>query len=600
MYDLSWSDEARWREHGGGTPIPPPPPDRAVSAAGVMLWEEHCVECSVPECYTTCRLYVARKDQKCARFVYGVQANPHAAGLFPFGADISFRRWGKLEARCFGVPRMVPVEAIRRYARWQRRVERAVNAGSDVLAPVNPKRRLNGLQTFVRHALMDRRGAASDEADAFYVKFYSPGSEEFALQVELIQERPVFRDVIHVKPGWNEKIIPVDAMRVQPGTPGRVLLAMANEQTARLVFTWLDFVRFADAATQPAAGPVAPAATVKCVAWDLDGTLWDGVIGDVGADHVVPSDRALALVRELDSRGIIQTVASKNTHEVAWAKIEALGLADYLLYPAIHWGPKSESLKAIAAELNINVDTFALIDDSPFERAEVQAALPQVRVYDVVELEALLERAEFDVPITEASRVRRLSYLAEAQRKRVGAVFSGDTVGFLRSCGLIMTIGAPSAPERARCLELIGRTNQLNLSTRRYSDEEFARLLDADGVECFALRCSDRFGDYGLVGFVAVDVSAPAPVLTDFVLSCRVAQKMVEETFIRWYAARAQRRGADRLRAVFIATERNKPLREALGAVPFTVTNVDERTQLLEFIFDGPVDVPDVVRIEAS
>jgi FkbH-like protein len=597
MYDLSWSDAAAWRGYHGAEPIPPPPADRAVAAAGLLLWEEHCVECAVPVCYATCSLYVARKDGKCARFAYGVFANPQVQGLFPFGADIFFRRWGKLEARCNGFPKMAPLDTVRRYARLQRRAERVVNAASDLLQPINPRRRLNGLQTYARNALLLRQSARREDIDAFYVKLFSPNPEEFDMQLEFHQDCPVFRDVIRVRPGWNEKIIPVETMGVEAGKLGRVLLAMGNEQSARLVFTWLDFVRFEEPAPD---GVAEPAARVKCVAWDLDNTLWDGVIGDVGPENIIPNERALALVRELDRRGIVQTIASKNNYEIAWAKVEELGLADYLLYPAIHWGPKSESLRSIAAEFNINVDTFALIDDSAFERAEVRAVLPQVRTYDVEEVDVLLARTEFDIPITEAASLRRLSYLVEARRKRVGAVWSGDRTGFLRSCELVLHIAPPSDAEQPRCLELLQRTNQLNLSTRRYAQDDFARLLTSPQIECFALRCEDRFGEYGLVGFAAIDVSGPAPALRDFVLSCRVAQKMVEETFLRWYARRAQQLGADRLQATFVSTARNAPLRDALGTLPFVVRHSDESGELLEFVFDGPVEIPDVLRIDAA
>lgn len=611
MYDLTWQNEALWREQKGGAPIAPAPDDRPVSSAALLLWEEHCVECSMPECYSTCRLYVARPDQKCARFVYGVFPNPEVRGLFDYGADILFRRWGKLEAQYSGTPRMMPVNAVRRYARWGRRFEQVASAAGDVLQPISPRRRVNGLNTLVRAKWLDRQSVApapAPTADAFYVKFFHPGDDEFDLQVEFHQDRPISRDVIRVKPGWNEKVIPLDEMiGADPHTKGRILLALSNEEVARLVFTWLDLVCFQQPVdVHPDARPSAtstvpeikPAAKVKCVAWDLDNTLWTGVIGDAGAENVVPNERALALVKQLDERGILQTVASKNTYEVAWAKIEALGLADYFLFPAIHWGPKSESLKSVATELNINVDTFALVDDSEFEREEVSSSLPQVRVYDVTEIERLLQAPEFDVPITEASAKRRLSYLTEAKRKRVGAVWKGDYDSFLRSCGLVMHIERPEGGARLRCLELVQRTNQLNLSTRRYSDAEFAELFESPAFDCFAIRCADKFGDYGLVGFAVIDRSGEAPTLRDFVLSCRVAQKKVEETFIYWYARRVQELGSDRLRATFTATDRNKPLREALRAVPFEVVGQTANSELLELPLQAPVSIPDVIQIE--
>jgi predicted enzyme involved in methoxymalonyl-ACP biosynthesis len=119
-------------------------------------------------------------------------------------------------------------------------------------------------------------------------------------------------------------------------------------------------------------------------------------------------------------------------------------------------------------------------------------------------------------------------------------------------------------------------------------------------MESFALNCRDRFGDYGLVGFAVVDVSTDLPVLIDFVLSCRVAQKRVEETFLSWYGRRAQRRGATGLRARFAPTDRNAPLREALAAVPFDVTVEQSGAQLLEWTFGDRIEIPDVMQLEES
>src|SRR5262249_32601793 len=158
---------------------------------------------------------------------------------------------------------------------------------------------------------------------------------------------------------WNEALIPASRFHLGANPKGRILVSLANDREARLVFTWLDFVSLAPAPTAPSDKPkpkAKPAKKAKCVVWDLDNTLWQGVIGDAGPENVSPNVAVLEMIRALDERGIVQSIASKNTYEIAWAKVESLGLADYFLYPAIHWGPKSESLKGIADELNINVD----------------------------------------------------------------------------------------------------------------------------------------------------------------------------------------------------------------------------------------------------
>jgi FkbH-like protein len=610
MFDLMWSDDTTWRAKGEDGVIPPAPPDPGISAVGLLLWEEHCVECAIPHCYTTCRLYVPRRDKKCARFEYGIVANPNARGLFDYGADIRFRRWGKLEAKWHGMPRLESVERARMLARADRSLLRPVNAAGVLLQPISPRRKVNGAYTLARERWLARKfvGDGAGEGAAFFAKFFVPGDRELSLQLELYQERPAFRTTLRAVPGWNECLIPLVDFGVDLTQPGRLLLSLGNDEAARIIFTWLDVVALEEesAPKRPMSPTGAehvsawPSEKVKCVVWDLDNTLWKGVIGDDGAAVVVPDARALSLVRALDERGIVQSVASKNTYDVAWPKIVELGLQDYFLYPAIHWGAKSGSLRAIADELNINIDTFAFIDDSPFERAEVKSALPQVRVFDAVELDTLLARPEFDVLVTDASRKRRQSYLVEASRKRVASSWKDDINGFLRSCNLVMRIGAPEPEQRTRCLELLQRTNQLNLSSRRYSETEFSALLDDATNECFAIHCRDRFGDYGLVGFAVADISEDRPRLVDFVLSCRVAQKRVEETFLCWYGQRAQRRGALAVTARFVPTERNAPLREAMRAIDFDVTRCDDGSHLLVWTFDGAVALPDVVEVEEA
>jgi len=608
MYDLMWQNAQRWKESGGADAIPEPPPDPDVISAAVLLWEEHCIECAIPECYTTCSLHVPRLDHKCARFVYGIYPNRSVRGLLQFGADVSFRRWGKLEAQFPGRPRLATRDALHRLAAREIWMERSANVVSDLLQPINPKRRANGLVRAIRaHRMRHPASETTAAPDALFVKFFSPTQEPGDLVVEAHQDQLVFRDSIPFRHGWTERAIPFSQLQLNPAKNVRLFVAPANDRSARLVITWLDLVVFRARQVPPArptgtasgASVVKPAAKVKCVVWDLDNTLWRGVIGDLGPEGVTPSPEALELVRALDERGIIQGVASKNDYDVAWSKIEEMGLADYLLYPAIHWGPKSQSLLGIADKLNIGVETFALIDDSAFERGEVASSLPQVRVYDATEMGQLLGQPEFDIPITEMSRARRLSYLVEAKRQRVAATWGADYEGFLRSCGMVMRIGAPRPEHKARCLELIQRTNQLNLSSKRYGQPEFDERLADNHFQCFAFDCADKFGEYGLVGFASVEVTGPVPILRDFVLSCRVAQKRIEEAFVYWYGRRAKERGADRLRAVFVPTSRNRPLRDALAELPFKLIENTDAGQIFEMPLAEPLEAPDIVRVDA-
>jgi len=214
----------------------------------------------------------------------------------------------------------------------------------------------------------------------------------------------------------------------------------------------------------------------------------------------------------------------------------------------------------------------------------------------------VLDRPEFDVPVTSASRQRRLSYLTEVHRDRAREVFAGDYLDFLRSCAIKVRIFKPStAAETLRCLELIERTNQLNLSGRSYDAEAFDRMLRAPGNLCLAMECEDRFGNYGIVGFASVVEDAGQPMLLDFVMSCRVAQKRVEHSVFDWLARRARERGHRKLLADLRPTSKNKPLMKVFEDMRFS-TEKEEAGRVLLALDLATADLEDgaVIALDAS
>jgi len=622
VYQLTWRNAVAWKRRDGNLPVPAAPPDPAVTHAALLCWEEHCVECAMPQCYSTCSLFVARPDQKCARFVNGIVPNHQVRGLFLWGADIRFRRWAKLQTEMPSRLAMLGTTTLQVQSSLLDWSENVVSGLANVAQRWSPKRRLNGAFTWARRKLYERQSAIlkhrATQPHAFMVKCYSPESAAFRIQIELVTDIPVFRTSLQIEPGWNEHYLDAaELISLAAGNAGRLRLSIENDQEVRLIFTWLDFVCLkngvasipqfnhsgggstgSEQAIDLIQNWSAPSTKIKCVAWDLDNTLWHGVIGDAGAAGVSPNDEMIGLIRRLDERGILQTIVSKNNYETAWPKIEQLGLADYFLFPAIHWGPKSRSVQQIADELNINVDTFAVIDDSPFERHEISHLLPQVRVFDPADGASLINDAAFDVPVSEESRSRRLKYLTEAKRRRVHQSWRGDYDQFLQSCHMMLQIRHPQMDDRSRCLELLQRSNQFNLGGRQYQADDLASLLESPAHDCFCFDVADDFGAYGIVGFAAFEATTGGPLLIDFVLSCRVAQKKVEATFLLWYAARQQLLGHDQMCARLRVTSRNAPLREVLDQLGFSCLTSEGDQQLLEFRFPDAVTVPDIITID--
>lgn len=584
MYQLEWKDKQRWFRRPRQGKVVACPDEKQVKAASALIWEEHCVECSAPACFTSCQLYENRGDGNCRRFSYGIYPNRGFSGLLGYGADIRFKRWGKLEAVWPETPTLFPINQIRcldfilGWFDWL----------SQCFAKILPvkfklgRRMLNGLR-FVRQGalkLFGRWAGMATTPDALYIKFYSPEPKSFNLQLELIQDVPVFRNNLKVVPGWNEHVIPFGKLNFLSGTFRYLRVWVDKDEEVSLVFTWLDLVKFASGIAVPQKS--ASADKVKCVVWDLDNTLWKGVIGDDGKAGVQAVPEALKLIQRLDQRGIIQTVVSKNEYATAWEKLVELKLDQFFLYPAINWNPKSVNIALIAKELNVNVNSFALLDDSVFEREEVLAAYPQVRVYDPAVMASLLDYEEFDVPVTKEAGLRRIKYLEDINRKSVEKSWNGSLDEFLKECSIELKVRCVHLQEQIdRCLELLQRSNQFNLSGKRYSADEFLAHLRNPDFDSYVLEVQDRYGDYGIVGFVSVQKKSDAVIATDFVMSCRVARKKIENAFFYWYLSRQECVGK-KAYACMKVTGKNMPLRQVFAELKFVVVAETDSELMLQ------------------
>ncbi|MGW1146374.1 HAD-IIIC family phosphatase [Streptomyces sp. NPDC002454] len=296
--------------------------------------------------------------------------------------------------------------------------------------------------------------------------------------------------------------------------------------------------------------------TVKCLVWDLDETLWQGTLLEDA--QVRLTDEVRKVVSELDSRGILQSVASRNDHQHAWARLEALGIAEYFVLPEIGWGAKSESVRRIADRLGFAHTTIAFVDDRPAERAEVAFHLPEVRCYPAEQVLALPKLAEF-TPATSTvdSRRRRQMYQAGFRREAERAATRGPDEAFLRSLDLRMRIGRATGDELSRVEELTLRTSQMNATGVHYPDAVLRGLIDDPGHEVLVVTMADRFGPHGAVGVLLLERHPGLWHLKLLATSCRVVAYGAGSTLLNWLAGAAVRAGVH-LVADFRATDRNR------------------------------------------
>ena len=332
---------------------------------------------------------------------------------------------------------------------------------------------------------------------------------------------------------------------------------------------------------------------IKCVVWDLDNTLWDGVLVEDGAERLKAD--VSDVIQELDRRGILHSIASKNNREDALQAVKRFQLDEYFLCPQISWQPKSQAIKAIAQQLNIGMDSILFIDDSEFELREVKAGCPEVRVLNAEHYRSLPEMNECKVPVTAESRERRKLYQVEASRQTVAQSFSNDYMAFLRHSQIRVTVRPMTEENLERVHELTQRTNQMNFSGNRYDRDVLRKLLSSPDLDTFVLSCEDRFGSYGVIGFSIVDRREPR--MTDLMFSCRIQSKRVEHAFLACVIRRYIAETGKDFYANYRKTPRNAPSGEVFRDLSMEEMETRDGVQSLRFRKDREVPEDGVIEV---
>ncbi|RGD62168.1 HAD-IIIC family phosphatase [Kitasatospora xanthocidica] len=327
---------------------------------------------------------------------------------------------------------------------------------------------------------------------------------------------------------------------------------------------------------------------VKCLVWDLDNTLWRGTLLE---DHevVLPEEIRRTIV-ELDARGILQAVASKNDHDHAWQQLEALGVAEYFVLPRIGWHPKSRSVKEIADGLNFALKTVAFIDDQPAERAEVAHHHPEVRCFDAALAAELTGLPEFSPAVVTVDAARRRSmYQAGFRRTAEREEFTGPDEAFLRSLDLVMEIKRADDADLSRVEELTLRTSQMNATGVYYSDADLRALIADPEHEVLTVSLTDRFGPHGAVGVLLVGYHERVWHLKLLATSCRVVSFGAGAVLLDWLIGEAAAAGVH-LAADFRRTDRNRMMEIAYRFAGFTDAACDCLAELRSADADADAD----------
>ncbi len=334
-----------------------------------------------------------------------------------------------------------------------------------------------------------------------------------------------------------------------------------------------------------------PGSTVKCVVWDIDNTLLNGIYLESG-DQPPGADPVLtAVLAELGGRGILHAIASKNPPEAAVHTARVTGWR--FAASECGWGRKSDALARIAGTLGIAVDALAFVDDDPYERAEVCFALPEVLVLSPEEAAEAAGWPEFSPSVVTAEARRRGEMYAERQQRQAAERSFGGTRGeFLESTGTQVDIAAATSADVPRLRELVLRTRQFNTAAGQaqaadpaagsagpdrgtvaagggMTQDWFLGLLSAGDGDVVTVRLRDAFGDDGVVGGCVVARDAGTWTVLLLMMSCRAMGRGVIDAVLAWLVRQAARAGARCVRIPCLPDSRNVPLRLALAAAGF-------------------------------
>ncbi len=320
----------------------------------------------------------------------------------------------------------------------------------------------------------------------------------------------------------------------------------------------------------------------RLIVVDLDNTMWGGILGDVGweglklggHDHIgeAYADFQRGL-KALNNRGVLLTIASKNYEENALNAIdkhpEMILKKNNFASWRINWQDKAQNIIEIASEVNLGLSSVVFIDDNPAERGRVKEALPEVLVPDWPEdpadyLSALNALTCFDIPaVSEEDKKRAEMFVAERERRNLQKTSISEE-DWLRSIGMTVEIDSIDESSKSRVAQLFNKTNQFNLATRRLNENELLGWLDGGNRYMWTFRVSDKFGDSGLTGIITLDIDGKVAEIKDFIMSCRIMGRRVEETMLATALRMAKNQGAMQTVAKFIRTERNQPIYDFL------------------------------------
>ena len=331
---------------------------------------------------------------------------------------------------------------------------------------------------------------------------------------------------------------------------------------------------------------------IKCAIFDLDNTIWSGILREDGPQGVHVRTNYLSIMKHLSTRGILIGICSKND-DVEIKHLPSLlsnELYEKLSVKYLNWEPKSLNLKKIADQLNIGLDSIAFFDDNPFERSEVTSGVPDVLVLsdkDILNCLNMIEFQPYGGKVSKLSSERVKQYAQQEVRRKEEEKYKNISYDkFLESCNLKIEIRKPVDGEISRVSELIQRSNQLNATLNRSIESDIINYNKSSNYQIFIANLQDRFGDYGLIGCIIIKKLIDAWEIIEFSFSCRAMSKGVEKAVLSTTSNEASK-VVDKLIIKYIKTERNSKVREILSDCGFVCHEINGDEEIMERPLSG-------------
>lgn len=340
---------------------------------------------------------------------------------------------------------------------------------------------------------------------------------------------------------------------------------------------------------------------IKCIVWDLDNTIWEGIISE--DKELKIRTEIIDILEVLTCKGVVSTICSKNDFSVVKKKLVELNIWNCFVYPQINWRNKTDNIKDFISKFHFRTENIAFIDDSLFERDLVKDTFKNITVVDgsnISEIKKMIGSINCNYNTSEAKN-RVAMYKIEEKRINDSIQFSGSHLEFLKKCNIAVAIRKAVKSDIVRMLDLIERTNQLNTMGIYYSEERIVELIAQKNFDVLIANVYDNYGDYGDSGLIIAKKEDKQYIIELLVVSCRLLGKGISQTLLSCAYERALDNKCEKLICEFLKTKYNRQLRMLFSMNGMQLSDVqNEKCRYVMGCRESKIDYPEWIHIKMS